>query len=101
MLPCITPECLNRNFCRESRCTNNRRDLGTFFVRLGMVRFSIPGEDGPQSLTPTSQTRDTTTLQETLCEAGMTVEELVGREAELRPNDEPKVNVNGIEEAAR
>ena len=41
---------------------------------------------------------DTTTLDETLCEAGMTVAELAGREAELRPDDEPKVNVNGIEE---
>jgi transposase len=41
---------------------------------------------------------DTTTLDETLCEAGMTVAELAGREVELRPNDEPKVNVNGIEE---
>jgi transposase len=40
---------------------------------------------------------DTTTLHETLCEAGMTVAELAGREAELRPNDTPKVNVN-IEE---
>src|SRR5271169_4915472 len=41
---------------------------------------------------------DTTTLDETLCEAGMTVAELAGREAELQPDDEPKVNVNGIEE---
>ena len=41
---------------------------------------------------------DTTTLHETLCEAGMTVAELAGREAELRPDDAPKVNVNGIEE---
>src|SRR5271167_4815921 len=30
--------------------------------------------------------------------AGMTVAELAGREAELRPDHEPKVNVNGIEE---
>jgi transposase len=30
---------------------------------------------------------DTTTLDETLCEAGMAVAELVGREAELRPDD--------------
>src|SRR5438876_10813544 len=41
---------------------------------------------------------DTTTLDETLCEAGMAVAEQVGREAELRPNDKPKVNVAGIEE---
>src|SRR6202521_2977962 len=41
---------------------------------------------------------DTTTLDETLGEAGMTVAEVAGREAELRPNDEPKVNVNWIEE---
>jgi len=41
---------------------------------------------------------DTTTLDETLCEAGMTVAELAGREAELRPDREPTVNVNGIEE---
>ena len=41
---------------------------------------------------------DTTTLDETLCEAGMAVAEQIGREAELRPGDKPKVNVNGIEE---
>src|SRR5271169_5697800 len=41
---------------------------------------------------------DTTTLEETLSEAGMAVAELVGREAELRPHDKPKVNVHGIEE---
>jgi transposase len=41
---------------------------------------------------------DTTTLHETLCEAGMMVAELAGREAELRPNDTPKVNLNWIEE---
>jgi transposase len=41
---------------------------------------------------------DTTTLDETLSEAGMAVAELVGREAELRPDDPPKVNLNGIEE---
>ena len=40
---------------------------------------------------------DTTTLDATLCEAGMTVAELAGREAELRPGHEPKVNVNGID----
>jgi transposase len=41
---------------------------------------------------------DTTTLDETLCEAGMAVAELVRREAESQPDDEPKVNVDGIEE---
>jgi hypothetical protein len=41
---------------------------------------------------------DTTTLDETLSEAGMAVAELVGREAELRPDDKPKVNGIGIEE---
>src|SRR6202162_5679577 len=41
---------------------------------------------------------DTTTLNETLSEAGMAVAELVEREAKLRPNDEPKVNVEGLEE---
>ena len=41
---------------------------------------------------------DTTTLDETLSEAGIAVADLVGREAELRPDDEPKVNVQGIEE---
>jgi transposase len=41
---------------------------------------------------------DTTTLDETLCEAGIAVAELVRREAELQPDDEPKVNVFGIEE---
>ena len=41
---------------------------------------------------------DTTTLDETLSEAGIAVADLVGREAELRPEDEPKVNVKGIEE---
>src|SRR5207244_4017818 len=33
-----------------------------------------------------------------LCNAGIAVAELVGREAELRPDDKPKLNVNGIEE---
>ncbi len=41
---------------------------------------------------------DTTTLEETLCEAGMAVAEQIGREAELRPGEKPKVNVKGIEE---
>jgi hypothetical protein len=34
---------------------------------------------------------DTTTLEETLSEAGIAVAELVGHEAELRPTDQPKV----------
>src|SRR5438093_13632002 len=41
---------------------------------------------------------DTTTLDERLCEAGMAVAEQVGREAELRPDEAPQVNVAGIEE---
>ncbi len=41
---------------------------------------------------------DTTTLDETLCEAGEQVAEQIGREAELRPQEEPKVNLGGIEE---
>jgi len=41
---------------------------------------------------------DTATLDETLCEVGMAVAEQVGREAELRPHEAPKVNVAGIEE---
>ena len=41
---------------------------------------------------------DTTTVRETLAEAGMAVAELVGREAELHPEEEPKVNLDGIEE---
>ena len=41
---------------------------------------------------------DTTTLDQTLSEAGMAVAELVEREAELRPEEKPKVNIEGIEE---
>jgi len=41
---------------------------------------------------------DTTTLDMTLCEAGVAVAELVEREAELHPEADPKVNVDGIEE---
>src|SRR5580692_5607913 len=41
---------------------------------------------------------DTATLDETLCEAGMAVAGQVEREAELRPNEAPKVHVAGIEE---
>jgi hypothetical protein len=33
-----------------------------------------------------------------LCEAGLAVAELVEREAKLRPDEEPKVNLGGIEE---
>ena len=41
---------------------------------------------------------DTATLDETLIEAGMAVAELAGREAELHPEEKPKVNVHGVEE---
>lgn len=41
---------------------------------------------------------DTSTLDETLCEAGMVVAELVRLEAWLQPDDKPKVNVDGTEE---
>jgi transposase len=41
---------------------------------------------------------DTTTVDVTLCEAGETVAELAVRETELHPDDQPKVNVKGIEE---
>lgn len=41
---------------------------------------------------------DTTTLDRTLCEAGETVADLVGREAVLHPDTKPKVNIKGIEE---
>jgi transposase len=41
---------------------------------------------------------DTTTLDQTLSEAGMAVADLVEREAELRPEEKPKVNLEGIEE---
>src|SRR5271154_2217145 len=54
-----------------------------------VVAVTLPGADKG----------DTTTLDETLCEAGMAVAELVEREAELRPDDTPKVNVAGMEEA--
>src|SRR6202167_3635443 len=68
-----------------------RRDTGEHAVDLdtgAVVAVTLPGADKG----------DTTTLDATLCEAGMTVAELAGREAELRPDHEPKVNVNGIEE---
>jgi transposase len=41
---------------------------------------------------------DTTTIDETLAEAGMAVAELIGREAEARPDKEPKVNLDGVED---
>jgi transposase len=41
---------------------------------------------------------DTTTVHQTLAEAGLAVAELVGHEVELHPEEEPKVNVGGIEE---
>jgi transposase len=41
---------------------------------------------------------DTATVKETLAEAAIAVAELVEREAELQPEEEPKVNVDGIEE---
>src|ERR1022692_1287220 len=41
---------------------------------------------------------DTTTLDETLCEAGEQVAEQIRREAESRPQDKAKVNLQGIEE---
>jgi transposase len=41
---------------------------------------------------------DTTTIEETLAEAGLAVAELVEREAELHPEEEPKVNLDGVEE---
>jgi len=41
---------------------------------------------------------DTTTVKETLAEAAISVAKLVEREAELQPEEEPKVNVEGIEE---
>src|SRR5215468_7172127 len=41
---------------------------------------------------------DTTTVKETLAEAGMTVAELIEREAEARPLKKPQVHLGGIEE---
>jgi transposase len=41
---------------------------------------------------------DTTTVAETLADAGIAAAGLVEREAELHPEEEPKVNVDGIEE---
>jgi transposase len=41
---------------------------------------------------------DTTTIKETLAQAGTTVANLIEREAEIRPADKPKVHVGGVEE---
>jgi transposase len=41
---------------------------------------------------------DTTTIKETLAEAGTTVADLMEREAEMRPAEEPQVHVGGVEE---
>ena len=41
---------------------------------------------------------DTTTIKETLTEAGTTVAELIEREAETRPAEKPQVNLGGVEE---
>jgi transposase len=41
---------------------------------------------------------DTTTVKETLAEAGTTVAELIEREAEAKPLEKPQVNLGGIEE---
>ena len=41
---------------------------------------------------------DTTTIRETLAEAGETVAELIGHEAEVAPEETPQVNLGGIEE---
>ena len=41
---------------------------------------------------------DTTTVKETLAEAGTTVAELIEREAATRPAEKPEVNLGGVEE---
>jgi transposase len=41
---------------------------------------------------------DTTTVEETLAEAGTTVAELIEREAVTRPAEKPQVNLDGVEE---
>jgi hypothetical protein len=41
---------------------------------------------------------DTTTVKETLAEAAIAVAELVEREADMHSEEDPKVNVDGIEE---
>src|SRR5664279_5423263 len=55
-----------------------------------VVAVTLPGADKG----------DTTTLDAILCEAGMTVAELVGREAELGPDHEPKGRRNWQGKAA-
>jgi transposase len=44
---------------------------------------------------------DTTTLDQTLCEAGMAVAEQVGREAELRPGGQPKHSTRPLQRSAQ
>src|SRR6202041_3217338 len=44
---------------------------------------------------------DTATLEETLGEAGMAVAEQIRREAESRPQDKPKVHLQGVEDVGR
>jgi len=44
---------------------------------------------------------DTTTLDQTLCEAGMAVAELVRREAELQPDEKPESTSDGIGRVSR
>jgi len=41
---------------------------------------------------------DTTTIKETLAEAGTTVADLIEREAEMRPMEKPQVHMGGVEE---
>ena len=41
---------------------------------------------------------DTTTVKETLAEAGTAVAELIEREADTRPTEKPQVNLGGVEE---
>jgi len=41
---------------------------------------------------------DTTTIKETLAEAGTAVAELIEREAEIRPTEPPQVHLDGVEE---
>ena len=41
---------------------------------------------------------DTTTIKETLAEAGTVVAELIEREAEIRPAEKPQVHLRGVEE---
>src|SRR5947209_5994946 len=41
---------------------------------------------------------DTTTIKETLADAGETVAELIGHEAEVAPEETPRVNPGGMQE---